>query len=180
MTLYDRETGKMTRAQRYSHKKSFGDIGKNLNIIARRMMQDEELIKLLVHTTQDALELPLTNEQIESVFGDQIKIIPAIDKEEDMKNYVVIQFGAFTPADKENEYKNYIITFDIICNMDKQNWILNDYTPRVFKIMGKIDDLINKTKIDSVGPVMFVGATQLIISEELSGFSLNYQVMSEQ
>lgn len=177
MGVYDGKTGKMTRNQRYKHNKSFEDIGKNLNIIARRLMNNERLMKLMIHTDSRAESLPLTQEQIENAFGDQIRIVPVINKDEDIKNYIIIQFGAFTPVEG-HDYKQYMITFDVICNI--QNWMLTDYTPRPYKIMGEIDNVIGNTKIDSIGPVMFMGAQTLVVNEELSGFTLNYLVMTEQ
>ena len=177
MGVYDEKTGKTARAQRYKHNKSFQDIGKNLNIIARRLMNNEELMKLLIHTDSKAETMPLTQEQIEAAFGDQIRIVPVINKDEHVKNYVIIQFGAFTPVEG-HDYKSYVITFDVICNV--QNWMLRDYTPRPYKIMGEIDNVINQTKIDSIGPVQFLGAQNLVVNEELSGFTLSYHVMTEQ
>lgn len=175
MGIYDPKTGK-TNAAKELKKKSFADIGKNLNLIARRLMQNEDLLRLLVHTNKDAETTPLTQKQMEEVFGDQIKIVPVIDKDEDIKNYIVIQFGAFT-AVKDTHYKNYVVSFDIICNVN--NWMLKDYTPRPYKIMAEIDKIIADTKIDSLGPVEFLAAQNLIINEEMSGFTLSYMIMSE-
>lgn len=175
MGIYDPKTSKMNSVAKQK-KKPFCDIGENLNIIARRLMQNETLLRLLVHTDKDAETTELTQEQIEAVFGDQIKIVPVIDKDDDIKNYIVIQFGAFTGV-KDTHYKNYVITFDVICNIE--NWLLKDYTPRPYKIMAEIDSIIADSKIDSVGPVEFIAAQNLIINEELSGFTLSYAVMSE-
>lgn len=176
MGIYDPKTGK-TNASKAKKKKSFCDIGQNLNIVARRLMQEETLLRLLVNTSKDAETTPLTQEQMEAVFGDHIKIVPVIDKDEATKNYIVIQFGAFTPVGDDNSYKNYVISFDIICNVN--NWMLKDYTPRPYKIMAEIDKVIADTKIDSVGPVQFLAAQNLIINEEMSGFTLSYMIMSE-
>lgn len=175
MGLYNPETNKTNKSASFK-KKSFCDIGSNLNIIARRLTQEENLLRLLIHTSKDAEDMELTQEQIENAFGDQIKIVPVIHKEEHIKNYIVIQFGAFTPT-PDGFYKNYVITFDVICNVE--NWMLKDYTPRPYKIMAEIDELIAETKIDSVGPVTFLAAQNLIINEELSGFTLSYAVMTE-
>lgn len=175
MSIYNPKTGK-TNASQARKKQAFSDIGKNLNIIARRLMQDEMLMKLLVNTGTNAETDPIDQSKIESVFGNNIKIVPVIDKEEDAKNYIVIQFGAFSPAG-DTHFKNYIITFDIICNVN--NWMLKDYTPRPYKIMAQIDSIISDSKIDSVGPVTFVSAQNLIVNEELSGFTLSYAVLSE-
>lgn len=176
MGIYDPKTGK-TNISKVRKKKSFADIGNNLNIVARRLMQNEALLRLLVHTSKDAETMELTQSQREEVFGDQIKIVPVIDKDEEIKNYIVIQFGAFTPVGEDNMYKNYVISFDIICNVN--NWMLKDYTPRPYKIMAEIDEIIADTKIDSLGPVQFLAAQNLIINEEMSGFTLSYMIMSE-
>ena len=177
MGLYDDKTRKTTLAQSLLEgKQSFEDIGCNLSTIAERLMGNEDLMKLLIHTSKDAEELPLTEEQIQNAFGDQIRIVPAIRKDEGIKNYVIVQFGGFAPVPK-TDYKSYIITFDIICNID--NWMMKDYTPRPYKIMSQVNKLMNQTKIDSLGPVSFLGAQNLVINEELSGFTLSYGVMTE-
>lgn len=182
MGVYEGKNMATTRKNRYgtSHRNSFEDIGKNLNIIARRLMQDHPLMKLLIHTEPNAESMDLTQEQIEGAFNDQIRIIPVINKDEKMKNYVIIQFGSFTPVKTPHDYKQYVVTFDIICNTAATNWMLKDYNARPFKIMSRIDELINQTKIDSIGPVQFLGAQQLIVNEELSGFTLSYIIMTEQ
>lgn len=179
MAIYDPKTGKTNRARYSKGTASFSDIGQNLHIIARRLLTNENLLKLLVHTDKNALSTPLTDEQREKAFGDQIRIIPVINKDEHIKNYIIIQFGGFSPAGKETSdmYKQYFLSFDVVCNID--NWMLNDYTPRPYKIMAEIDKEIGESKMQSLGPVEFVTADNLVINEELSGFTLVYRITSE-
>lgn len=177
MGVYDSKTGK-TKNQMGRTVKGFENAGKNFHLIARRLMENERLLKLLVITSPnaDSSSVSITDEQRSAVFGDNIRLIPVIDKDVDMKNYVLIQGGAFTPTDNEM-YVNYMITFDVICNV--RNWMMEDYTPRPYKIMQEIDDIVKNTKLASMGPCLFAGASNLVINEENAGFSLTYYVVSE-
>lgn len=179
MALYDDKTGKTNQSLYSAKKKSFSDIGQNLHIIARRLLRNEDLLKLLIHSENNALNVPLTDEQKENAFGDQIRIVPIVEKSEDIKNYIIIQFGGFSPQNQDTSsiYKGYFLSFDIICNVD--NWMMNDYTPRPYKIMAEIDKEIGQTKLDSLGPVAFAAANNLVINEEMSGFTLIYHLVSE-
>ena len=61
MAIYDPKTGKTNRARYSKGTASFSDIGQNLHIIARRLLTNENLLKLLVHTDKNALSTPLTD-----------------------------------------------------------------------------------------------------------------------
>lgn len=177
MGIYDDKT-RQTKNRRGKGKKSFETVGQNFHIIARRFMENEKLMKLLLINTKDADSdrTIITPEQIAEAFNDNIRTIPIIDKDVNMKNYIVIQAGGFVPTENEN-YMQYLLMFDIICNV--RSWEMSDYTPRPYKIMQEIDSLLNQTKIDSLGPVQFYSASNLVINEEMAGFTLTYSVVSE-
>jgi len=176
MGIYNRETGKTNLRHSRPGLKAFSDIGTNLHTVACRLGSNETLAKLLTIPTRDALSREVTEEAREALIGEYISIVPIIKKEEEIKNYVIVQFSNFV-ATSNPLYKQYFLTFDVICNVD--NWLMDDYTPRPYKIMSEIDKEIGETKIHSLGPVEFVGADSLVINEKLSGFTMVYKVVSE-
>lgn len=177
MSLYNEETGK-TKNRQGRTKKGFESVGQNFHIIARRLMKSERLMKLLLinESNADSSTRTLTPQEIANAFNDNIRTIPIIDKDTEMKNYIIIQSGGFV-ASKNEMYMDYLIMFDVVCNV--RSWEMDDYTPRPYKIMQEIDNAMNQTKIDSLGPVQFYSATNLVINEEMAGFTLTYAVTSE-
>ena len=48
---------------------------------------------------------------------------------------------------------------------------------RPLKIAGYIDGILNKAKLSGIGELNFLGCNQLILDEELSGYSLSYRAI---
>ena len=48
---------------------------------------------------------------------------------------------------------------------------------RPLKIAGYIDGILNKSKLSGIGELNFLGCNQLILDEELSGYSLSYRAI---
>lgn len=44
--------------------------------------------------------------------------------------------------------------------------------------MGYIDGILNNSRLSGIGEVSFFGAKELIINEELSGYTLTYWVIN--
>ena len=91
---------------------------------------------------------------------------------EDIKSYVIISFDNFTPNATNPEFRDCTVTFDIICHTDY--WDLGNYRIRPLKIAGYIDGILNKAKLSGIGTFNFLGCNQLILNEELSGYTLMY------
>jgi len=179
MALYDDQTGK-SNARRGVQVKHFEKVGKNFHIIARRFLKNETLMRLLLINNEKALSDTVAapdEDQVAAAFGDQIRTTPMIDKDTEMKNYIILQAGGFQPAGESGNYMRYFLIFDIICNV--RSWQLNDYSPRPYRIMSEIDDMVGQTKIDALGEVQFFSANPLVINEEMAGFTLTYEVVSE-
>lgn len=100
----------------------------------------------------------------------------AFDEHEDEKAYLVFSFNNFTPNGTNPEFRDHTITFDIVCHTDR--WDMGNYQQRPLKIMGYIDGILNESRLSGIGKVQFFGAKELIINEELSGYTLTYWVIN--
>jgi hypothetical protein len=156
-------------------KMNFSDIGSDLRGILDRILKNDMLIKLLYYNDLNVSTKPnLTNAQKVALVGDYIKIVPRLPKDIELKNYIVIQMDRFAPVGDENRFKSFVLSFDILCHSD--NWVMDDYMLRPFKIMQELDTMFNMSKLHSLGPINFISADQLVINEDLMGYSLNYIV----
>ena len=81
----------------------------------------------------------------------------------------------FTPNAENPEFRDCTITFDVICHTKYSD--LGDYRIRPLKICGYIDGILDKTRLSGIGILNFVGANQLILNEELQGYTLMYRAV---
>ena len=158
----------------YPHS-SFLSIEKDMNIIINKMFENDRLKKLLYYNTKDCLNKPkLTEEQTLSLINKQIKMVPKLYVDKSVLNYIIINFDNFTPSDNP-EFRDNIVEFDIICHFDQ--WQMNDFKLRPYRIAAEIDMLFNNQKMTGIGELQFLGANQVILTDEFAGLCLMYQAV---
>ena len=160
------------KSYEYPHS-SFLSVEKDLDIITSTMMKNERFKKLLYYTTPDALERSsLSNKETAELFSKNIKIVPKLYVDGSVLAYVIITFDNFTPNATNPEFRDNIISFDIICHFDQ--WDLNDFKLRPYKIAAEIDTMFNNKHLTGIGELQFLGANQIILTDEFAGLSVMY------
>lgn len=156
-------------------KSSFLSVEKDLEIIVKYLCKNERLKRLLYYTTKDAIDKPdLDDEQMIQLFNKNIKLIPKLYVDGSVLNYLIINFDNFTQSGNP-EFRDNIVEFDIICHFDQ--WHLKDYQLRPYRIAAEIDSMIDKTHLTGIGKLEFLGANQIILTDEYAGLCLMYQAV---
>ena len=140
---------------------------------------------LIINTKDclDDLENPKYIEKINSMSIAKMKqegyfkLEPKIkmQEHEDIKSYIIISFDNFTPNMTNPEFRDCTISFDVICHTDY--WDIGNYRMRPVKILGYIDGILNNEKLSGIGTLNFMGANELILDENLSGYTLMYRAV---
>lgn len=155
---------------------SFLSVEKDMEIITNNFFKNDRLKRLLFYTTKDALDKPnISEEDTYELFGKNIKIVPKLQIDGEVLNYIIISFDNFTPNAENPEFRDNIISFDVICHFDQ--WQLKGFQLRPYKIAAEIDSMFNNKHLTGIGTLQFLGANQLIINDEFAGFSLMYQAI---
>lgn len=156
-------------------KSSFLSMEKDTGIIINEILKNNRLKKLLYYTTSDAMEKPnLTEDESLSLLGTNIKIVPKLYVDGSVLNYILINFDNFIPSENP-EFRDNTIQFDIICHFDQ--WNLKDYALRPYKIAEEIDSMFNLKKLTGIGYLEFMGATQIVLTDEFAGLCLMYRTV---
>lgn len=156
-------------------KSSFLSVEKDTGIIVNEILKNNRLKKLLYYTTSDAMEKPnLTEDESLSLLGTNIKIVPKLYVDSSVLNYILINFDNFTPSENP-EFRDNTVQFDIVCHFDQ--WNLRDYALRPYKIAGEIDSMFNLKKLTGIGYLEFIGATQIVLTDEFAGLCLMYRTV---
>lgn len=155
-------------------KSSFLGIAKDTSLIINKIISNKNLLKLIYYTTPDWKEKPyLTSEQIKSLFTEkQISNIPKLVVDKDKMNYLRITYDNFVPNDTNTFYRDSIIEIKIICHFD--DWDLNDFELRPYRIAGEIDAMLDGQHLTGIGELQFIGADQDIYDNEYGGITLRY------
>lgn len=155
---------------------SFLAVEKDLEILVNLFMKNERLMKLLYYDVPQALSKENVPEDKKlGMFGKQIKIVPKLKVDQPDFCYLIISFDNFTQNRTNTEFRDNIVTFDIICHFDQ--WQLGDFALRPYKIAAEIDSMINDQKMSGIGTLRFVGASQIVLSDEFAGLTLMYEAI---
>lgn len=170
---------------------SFLSCEKDMETILRKLFIENQpysniLKRLLVINTEDCLDnlnSKVINEKLEEMSlaklrqEGYIKLAPKIrmPEHEEIKSYIIITCDNFTPNEENPFYRDCTVTFDIICHIDY--WDIGDYRLRPLKIAGYIDGILNNTKLSGIGTFNFLGCNQLILNEDLAGYTLMYRAV---
>lgn len=157
-------------------KSSFLSNEKDLNLIINTILKNERLKRLLHYTTKDCLSRQnITEEQTYDLINKNIKIVPKMKIDESVLNYLFIKFDFFSPNETNPYFRDNVIMFDIVCHFDQ--WNLNDFALRPFKIAAEIDSMFNDKHLTGIGTLQFVSCNQFVLNDEFGGLCLIYQAI---
>ena len=169
---------------------SFFSCEKDTELILEKLFiqnrqKGNELKRLLVINTPDCLDTTnakyqqiVENKSVKDLKNEQyIKITPkiAFKEHEEVKSYILISFDNFIPNATNPEFRDCTVSFDIICHTDY--WDLGGFQLRPLKIAGYIDGLLNNCKLTGIGTFQFLGCSELILDENLAGYTLMYSAV---
>lgn len=169
---------------------SFLSCEKDIEIILRKLFVESKpycdiLKRLLVINTKDCLENDTETVQkklkemslAKLVQEGYVKLEPKVRmfEHEEIKAYIIISLDNFTMNATNPEYRDCTVNFDILCHTDY--WNIGDYRLRPIKIAGYIDGILNNARLTGIGTFNFLGCNELILNEDLSGYSLSYRAI---
>ena len=155
---------------------SFLSLEKDMEIITNRLIKNDRLKKLLYYPTTDCLSRPnLTNDQTLELFGKHIKMVPKLYVDSSVLTYIIVSFDNFTPNYNNPEFRDNIIEFDIICHFDQ--WKLDSFSLRPYKIAAELDTMFNERHLTGIGDLHFLGANQIILTDEFAGLCVMYSAI---
>jgi hypothetical protein len=170
---------------------SFLSCEKDIELILRRLFVEsrpysDELKRLLVISAKDCLDNTTSTQYQEKlkemtvakmVEDGYIRLEPKLrfPEHEQVKSYIIVSFDNFTMNTTNPQFRDCTVSFDIICHTDY--WDIGNYRLRPLKICGYIDGLLNNTKLTGIGQFNFLGCNELILNEDLAGYTLMYQAV---
>ena len=154
------------------------DIGVNAQYIIKRLLANQNLLKLLYYTDKDPLSHEdLTEEQIQNeVFGKLIKIVPRVGPKETAHSIVALRIARARGLASNSEFKNVMISVEVFVPMTQ--WIIKDTNLRPFAIMGEVQESLNNKKIEGLGKLTGGDFSLNFLTEEISAYEQTFVLTS--
>lgn len=127
------------------------EIGENLQKIVKRLMANDNLVKLLYYTDKDPLSQPsLTQEQKQKeIFEKLIKVVPRIGPKETAHSMVAIRVTNGSKLGSNTEFRNVKISIEVFVPLTQ--WIIKDTNLRPFVILGEIEESLEGKTVNGLG-----------------------------
>lgn len=158
---------------------NFSTVEKDFADITGRILQNEDIVKLLYFNSADCLtniESIVTPQILEEVAKENVRIIPSLEIPENKGSYLIITFDAFTPNSNNPEFMNNLILIDVLCPSDI--WMMDSYMMRPFRIMHELQGLFHEKTLNGIGKVYLLGANLLNLGD-YTGYQMAFSVIND-
>ena len=154
------------------------DIGVNAQYIVKRLLANQNLLKLLYYTDKDPLSHDdLTQDQIQDeIFEKLVKIVPRVGPKETAHSIIAIRIARARGLASNNEFKNVNISIEVFVPMTQ--WIIKDTNLRPFAIMGEVQKSLNGKKIEGLGKLIGGDFSLNFLTEEISAYEQTFVLTS--
>lgn len=151
--------------------------GKNLIKIAKKLLQNQELLMLLDNTDLDPLNKSKHPEQLDGLkfLHKLVRVIPLVTPEEqNTKSKIVILFddGEVSAANSDNESIGILII--VYCPF--KEWLIAGDTLRPFAIMSEIRKSLQDKRINGLGEISYLGFIQSAFTEEMGSYNMRFRL----
>ena len=153
------------------------EIGINLIKIAKKLLDNQDLCKLLVNTDLDPLNPNTHPNNIDgiSLLHKNIRVVPLVTAEDQTtESKIVLLFdeGEVNRSNSDNE--NLSLLINIYCPF--KEWSITGDTLRPFAIMSEIRKSIQDKRINGLGEIVYRGFNISTLTEEMGSYMMRFAI----
>lgn len=153
------------------------EIGINLIKIAKKLLDNQDLCKLLVNTDLDPLNPNTHPNNIDgiSLLHKNIRVVPLVTAEDQTtESKIVLLFdeGEVNRSNSDNE--NLSLLINIYCPF--KEWSITGDTLRPFAIMSEIRKSIQDKRINGLGEIIYRGFNVSTLTEEMGSYMMRFAI----
>lgn len=153
------------------------EIGINLIKIAKKLLDNQDLCKLLVNTDLDPLNPNTHPNNIDgiSLLHKNIRVVPLVTAEDQTtESKIVLLFdeGEVNRSNSDNE--NLSLLINIYCPF--KEWSITGDTLRPFAIMSEIRKSIQDKRINGLGEIVYRGFNVSTLTEEMGSYIMRFAI----
>lgn len=153
------------------------ELGISLQKIVSRIMENDNLVKLLYYDDKDPLSgEALTKEfKQKEIFEKLIKVVPLVGNNEDSKSKLVVYITKAGKNPKNNEFKDVNVKISVFVPLT--NWIIKDTNLRPFAILGELQSSLDGKVVNGLGRLSGGDFELKLLTEEMSCYEQTYTLI---
>ena len=149
------------------------ELGNNLFLVAKRLLENNKLCRLLVNSNMNPLDIPVNNSF--SLLNKNIKVVPKIDESEfNQESKIALVFPRGNLNDDNEEFK--IVEMHILVYTTLDTWIINDENLRPFMIMSEIEKSLKNKRINGIGVMKYKGFDLSTLTDKISCYQMVFHI----
>lgn len=152
--------------------------GRNLIKIAKKLVQNDNLVMLLNNTDLDPLNKDKHPEEIDGLhfLNKLIRVVPLLNSDEntdkDKSKIVVLFDGGNVGTNSDNE--NISILILVYCPFEQ--WLITGENLRPFAIMSEIRKSLQDKRINGLGEIKYETFDLSTLTEEMGCYSMRFEI----
>lgn len=151
--------------------KVIGTFGEKLKIIIKRMMQDEDLCKMLYYSDKPIAQENVEN-KMETIFGKHIIYNTDVPYQQKEGSYVLLTISEFRRNKKNPKVLDVEISVDVL--VPTKDWEYDGPSLRPFAIIEKISNVFQEVDLEGIGKLQAKGGSLAVAANSMSGYTMNF------
>ena len=151
--------------------------GKNLIKISKKLIKNQELLRLLINTDLDPLNKETNPRQIDGItlLNKNILFVPLLlSTKEDISSKIVLIYddGEINSLNSDNE--NISLLINIYCPFKQWQIVGDDLRP--FAIMSEVRKSLQGVRINGLGELKYLGFSLSTLTEEMGSYVMRFTI----
>ena len=153
------------------------ELGLSLQKIVKRLMENEDLVKLLYYEDKDPLAQEALDKEFKQkeIFEKLIKVVPHVGTNTDSKSRLVVYITRGSKNPQNKEFKDIHICISIFVPLI--NWIIKDSNLRPFAILSEVQSSLDGKVINGLGRLSGGDFDLKLLTEEISCYETVYNLI---
>lgn len=158
--------------------KNCAEVGENMMRIVKRLMANQNLLKMLYYTDKDPLSQPDISEDIvrKEIYQKLIKIVPILDPTETAKSVISIVTRKGTMNEENDQFRDIQIRIEIF--VPNTQWFIKSDNLRPFIIMGEIQKSLEGKSINGMGRIIGGDYALNFIADDIICYVQDYYLIA--
>ena len=129
------------------------ELGENLQKIVKRLLANDDLVKLLYYEQDDPTGQPALSMEMKEkeVFEKLIKTVPRVGTKDTAKSVIVVYVQRAGKLSGNKEFRNVRILVDVIVPLTQ--WYIRDTNFRPFAILGQVQSSLDDKTVNGLGKI---------------------------
>lgn len=129
------------------------ELGENLQKIVKRLLANNDLVKLLYYEQDDPMGQPALSAEMKEkeVFEKLIKTVPRVGTKDTAKSVIVVYIQRAGKLSGNKEFRNVKILVDVIVPLTQ--WYIRDTNFRPFAILGQVQFSLDDKTVNGLGKI---------------------------